>query len=87
MKTDILTVVDTGYDASTGFYVNGRLEQDVHCNDEHEIPDRLYDLMTQYNFAKVERKRLTDEAYEAYCDERNYAHPPRLGTYTDADFE
>ncbi|MDQ0168727.1 hypothetical protein [Paenibacillus tundrae] len=87
MKTDILTVVDTGYDASTGFYVNGRLEQDVHCNDEHEIPDRLYELMTEYNFAKVERKRLTDAAYETYCEDRNYLHPPRLDAYTDEDFE
>lgn len=86
MKTDILTVVDTGYDASTGFYVNGVKQAEVHCNDEHEVPGVLYELMTEYNFKKVEHRALSDTGYDKY-DQGGLGHPDNLSEYGPTDFE
>lgn len=88
MKTDVLTVIETGYDDSTGFYVNGNKVADIHCNDRHEIPGLLYRLMTKYNFAKVEERQLNDEAAERFFGVGSeQVHPETLDGYSDDDFE
>lgn len=87
MKKDVLTVVTTGYDDSTGFYVNGELVGDVHCDDEHEIPELLYELMEKYNFSSVERKTLNDDARDRVFNSGLDSHPSSLNEYTADDFE
>lgn len=86
MKTDVLTVLDTHNDASTGFYVNGSKVGEVHCNDEHEIPELLYDLMVRHNFLRVEHKRLSDVGFGKY-DQGGWEHPDILADYGPDDFE
>ncbi|WP_348623045.1 hypothetical protein ABFT51_17725 [Paenibacillus peoriae] len=86
MKTDILTVVDTGYDATTGFYVNGTKKAEVHCNDEHEIPGILYVLMTRFNFVRVDTKCLSDDGFDKY-DQLGCVHPESINEYGPDDFE
>lgn len=85
MKTDILTVVDTSGDDSTGFYVNGDKVADVHCNDGHEIPGVLYGLMVEYDIAEVKHRRLTDTGCEKY-DQGGEEHPDKLSDYSPEDF-
>lgn len=81
--SDTLHIVDDGMDGDTGLYVNGKLHTSIHCNDSHELPSTLYELMVQYNFVLVQNLMLTDEGAELYAGVHHdkYEHPESLETY------
>ncbi|OMD16239.1 hypothetical protein [Paenibacillus odorifer] len=87
MKTDVLTVVETGYDDGTAFYVNGESAGQVAADDSHETPELLYGLITRYNFARVDRRMLTDDARDRTFDDGNYEYPELLSAFAAEDFE
>lgn len=80
---EFLQIVDDGYDGDTAIYVNGTLHTTIHCNDRHELPSTLYELMVKHRFTLVQELMLTDEGRELYEGVHGdlYQHPESIETY------
>lgn len=86
-KGDTLWVITTGYDDGTAFYLNGELNDHIHDNDSHEIPDLLYRYMVKYNFTEVVEVVLSDKGHELFQEDFEYVFPKYLNDYNEDHFD
>lgn len=71
---DVLKVVESYCDSPEAYYVNDKLEGEVHCNDMHEIKPLLINLMRRYNVTETQFFNLTDEG-EEFIVHNGYEYP------------
>jgi len=78
---DKLTTVSTGGDDSVGYYVNGKLFAEIHCNDfDSEIEPVYRGIMREFNVKEFENLYMTDSDYEKYSD-NGWEHFEDLSEY------
>lgn len=83
-----LTVITTGYDDPTFFYIDDNLYTDVPVDDRSCIPEVLYKIMNSHIIAKVVELRFSDEAKDRLSDEYDVIIGlEKLSDYLESDFE
>lgn len=83
-----LTVITTGYDDPTFFYIDDNLQTDVPADDQSYIPEVLYSIMNSHIIAKVVQLRLNNEARERLSNEYDEVDGRLyLSDYLESDFE
>lgn len=78
---DKLTTVSTGGDDSVGYYINGKLFSEIHCNDfTSEIESVYRSIIRNYNVKEFEDMYLSDNDYEKY-ETNGWSHLDDLSGY------